>query len=132
MGENNLISLADRTTDEQREIATKGGEASGVARRKKKMMEEAMRKAVSMRATEKISAQLRSFGYADEELINLTAVTVGLMQKAMKGDVSAFNAIRDLLGEKPKDELQLTGFGKLEIGFVESEYDPVESEDDIK
>ena len=30
----NLVSLADRTTSERREIAIKGGKASGEARRK--------------------------------------------------------------------------------------------------
>ena len=34
----NLKSLADRTTEEQREIAKKGGKASGKARREKKLM----------------------------------------------------------------------------------------------
>ncbi len=36
----NLKSLADRTTEEQREIATMGGKASGEARRKKKELKE--------------------------------------------------------------------------------------------
>jgi hypothetical protein len=34
----NLISLADRTTDEQREIAKKGGVKSGEVRKEKKLM----------------------------------------------------------------------------------------------
>ena len=37
-GKENLVSLGDRTTEEQHEIATKGGIASGVARNKKKML----------------------------------------------------------------------------------------------
>jgi hypothetical protein len=34
----NLVSLADRTTSEKREIAIKGGLASGEARRKRKSL----------------------------------------------------------------------------------------------
>ena len=37
MNEQNLISMTERTTSEQREIARKGGIASGEARREKKL-----------------------------------------------------------------------------------------------
>ena len=40
MNEENLVSLADRTTEEQREIAKKGGIASGKARREKKIFKD--------------------------------------------------------------------------------------------
>lgn len=39
----NLVSLADRTTEEQREIARKGGIASGEARRRKKTLAQTLR-----------------------------------------------------------------------------------------
>lgn len=41
--EQNLISLADRTTEEQRAIARLGGKASGEARRAKKTIAQALR-----------------------------------------------------------------------------------------
>ena len=37
-GEENLIPMSERTKEEQREIATMGGIASGAARRKRKAM----------------------------------------------------------------------------------------------
>ena len=40
MNQDNLISLADRTKEEQREIARKGGIASGESRRKRKTLKE--------------------------------------------------------------------------------------------
>ena len=36
--DNNLVSIGERTTREQREITKKGGIASGAARRKKKAL----------------------------------------------------------------------------------------------
>lgn len=42
MNEKNLISIAERTTSEQREIARAGGIASGIARRKKKSTKAAL------------------------------------------------------------------------------------------
>ena len=40
MNEKNLVSLADRTTEEKREIGKKGGIASGKARRERKKFKE--------------------------------------------------------------------------------------------
>lgn len=41
--------------------------------------------------------------------INAVAATKGLIEKAKNGDVAAYNAIRDILGQKPVDKQELTG-----------------------
>lgn len=43
-GQDNLVSLGDRTTEEQRAIASKGGKASVRSRRKRKLIADALRK----------------------------------------------------------------------------------------
>lgn len=43
MNEQNLISIADRTTSEQREITRKGGIASGKKRRERKLIADVLR-----------------------------------------------------------------------------------------
>ena len=45
--EQNLVSLATRTTNEKREIGIKGGKASGEARRKKRTMLEVLEKTLN-------------------------------------------------------------------------------------
>ena len=58
---------------------------------------------------------------------------VALFNKANKGDVGAFNAIRDIIGEKPVDKTQLSGGfdTNIQIGFVETGIEPVGSEEDV-
>ncbi|CAK7067604.1 MAG: hypothetical protein DELT_01717 [Desulfovibrio sp.] len=45
----------------------------------------------------------------DPDMTNLHAVATAIMKKAMNGDVSAFTALRDSIGEKPTDKLKIGG-----------------------
>ena len=83
----NLVSLADRTTEEQRAIASAGGKASGEARRKRKTLKEELLLMLSEGETQK-------------------SVTLALIEKAMSGDTKAFEVIRDTIGEKPADKVE--------------------------
>ena len=85
MNEENLVSLADRTTEEVREIAKKGGIASGEARRRKKTLKE------------ELIALLETDG-------NNNKISVAILKKALNGDIQAFTTIRDTIGEKPIDK----------------------------
>jgi hypothetical protein len=83
----NLIPFNERTKNEQRNIATMGGIASGESRRKRK--------------------QLR------DDLINLletkdtqNRICLELIAKALDGDIKAFEVIRDTIGEKPKEQVE--------------------------
>ena len=81
----NLKSLADRTTEEKRAIALKGGKASGEARRKKK------------RFRELFNAVLDQKNETGER--HDMAIVKAMINKASIGDVKAFEAIRDTTGE---------------------------------
>ena len=99
--EKNLVSLKNRTTTERREIAKKGGIASGAARREKKTMREL----------------IEAFGEAktkldDIEMTNDEAVIYAQYRKAQDakamGSTEAAKFIRDTKGEAPvKNELTL-------------------------
>ena len=39
----------------------------------------------------------------------MQAITAAILEKAMAGDVRAYEVIRDTVGEKPKDNLELSG-----------------------
>lgn len=88
MNEENLISLADRTKEEQREIARKGGIASGEARRRRKTLKEEL---IALLETND----------------NNNKISLALLQKALNGDIQAFVTIRDTIGEKPKEEIEV-------------------------
>ena len=48
--------------------------------------------------------------------------------------MSAFNAIRDIKGEKPIERADINGNvnSKIEIGFVSTDHQPAESEDEVE
>ena len=87
MNESNLISLADRTTEEQREIARKGGIASGESRRKRKTLKDEL---IMLLETDN----------------NNNKISLAVLKKALDGDIQAFTTIRDTIGEKPTDKIE--------------------------
>ena len=92
----NLVSLKNRTTTEQRAIAQMGGKASGEARRKKKQRGDILREIINTEVTnEKMLANLRALGIFKEhptleDYINATA-TRDLTKKASMQDVQRLN-----------------------------------------
>ena len=97
----NLVSLADRTTEEQRAIASAGGKASGEARRKRKTLKEELLLMLSEGETQQ-------------------SVTLALIEKAMGGDTKAFEVIRDTIGEKPVDKVMIADVEPSVIAEVEA------------
>ena len=83
LNESNLVSLADRTTEEQREIARRGGLASGAARREKKAMREHLEAAL----------QMEHYDLEGHKTSKAAAVTAALVERAISGDVSAARLI---------------------------------------
>lgn len=95
----------ERTASEQREIAIAGGKASGESRRRKAAMRDTMNRLLTMKVeVEGLSDILRADGGENtyEEII-----TMAMIEKAMRGDVKAFMAIKDVLGQTSKSETDL-------------------------
>lgn len=90
--EHNLISLGDRTTSEQREIAKMGGIASGVARRERK------------RASEVARAILDSTITLDDgtEATTLFAMLRQQVNLALYGDTKALMSLLRIADEIPR------------------------------
>lgn len=133
-GIDNLIPMNERTEEERRDIGRKAGKASGEARRKKKKLRQLVEAFGELSAPEKVRKVLKELGVSKNEMCtNDMAIVVGLFQKAIKGDVFAFNAIRDIRGEKPVDETKLTGSmdNHIEIGFIETDINPVSDESEV-
>ena len=90
----NLVSLADRTTEEQRAIASAGGKASVEARRKRKTLKEEL-------------LLMLSDGDIQEK------ISLALINEAINGNnagsvTKAFEDIRDTIGERPVEKVQAT------------------------
>lgn len=98
-GLDNLVPQNLRTKEEQREIARKGGEASGEARRKKKAWRETVLQVASMGAPEKIMKKLKEQGISEEDATYQTAAVLKMFGEAMSGNVAAFNSLVSVSGE---------------------------------
>ena len=85
--EENLKPFNELTEKEQREIARKGGIASGESRKKRKTLKEEL-------------LLLLEKGDTQEK------ISLALLQKAMNGDTKAFEVLRDTVGEKPVDKVE--------------------------
>lgn len=106
----NLIPLNRRTKEEQKEICTKGGKASGAARRKIRDMKMAVRSMLSLPISAKDQAKLwnsvRSLGTAVEDMDYLSAIIASMIAKATSGDVKAAQWLRDTAGYNPTLEFK--------------------------
>lgn len=122
-----------RTASEQREIARNGGIASGESRRKAKTLAEAMKMVAFLGLTdEEMKKELRARGVSDENMTNAAASAMAVVKKAMSGDVSAFNAIRDIIGEKPTDRTQADMDVRMKIEYIDSNQELAHSEEEVE
>ena len=99
--EKNLIPFNERTESEQREIAQKGGIASGAARRRKRSMRQAADYYLSLPETDRrrVNAMLRD-QIEPEDVDNQMAVIVGIAEQAKRGNPQAATVLLKMLGEE--------------------------------
>lgn len=104
--EKNLKSFKERTTSEQREIAIKGGKASGEARRERKRLRDCMNLILDLQPGTKDWNRLSKMGLQPDEIDNRMLMVAALFQRAVKyGDVGAVKEIRAIIGDDtPTDE----------------------------
>lgn len=88
-GIENLKPVTKRTKNEAREISKKGGIKSGESRRERKKLKEELLLLLS-------------------ENDNNRKMSLAILKKALKGNIKAFEIIRDTIGEKPKEQIENT------------------------
>lgn len=84
-----------RTTEEQRRIASAGGQASGEARRRKRDIRLALEALLEKDITDKHGITMST----------AEAIAIKQIEKALKGDTKAFEVVRDSAGQKPIDRV---------------------------
>ena len=107
-----------KTGSEQVEIARLGGFASGKAKRKRKTIREELEFL--------LEKQLKN--NKGEDISTREAISTAMIGQAIKGNVKAFIAIRDTIGEKPteKTQTELTLTQAL-VEFVDGKSDDKDS-----
>ena len=105
-----LVPLNTRTAEDKKRIAKMGGLASAKSRRERKTMKETLEYLIDLPCTdEQIKQFLSENNIVDEEQTIATALAFMLIKRCLEsGDVKAFELIRDTIGEKP--------FNRVEIG----------------
>ena len=79
-----------QTGEEQAEIASQGGKASGISRRRKRSVKQAVELVMSLPVSDpKVKAKLKKMGIDMDDADNQMAMVVGLLGRAMKGDPKA-------------------------------------------
>lgn len=109
MNDQNLIPGNKRSPSELRENGKKGGIKSGEVRREKRLLADAAKLLLGLKITDKEKQdKLQAIGIKKEEMTNAMLMTAAIIERAQLGDTTAFNAIRDISGEKPKDTLEVS------------------------
>ena len=98
--EDNLVSLATRTTAEKREIGIKGGKASGEVRALKKTFKMALKELLQEEAKDK---EGKPTGKTYQDLVN-----IGLVKGAMKGNAINYKTILETLGELEAEKTEVS------------------------
>lgn len=108
----NEQNLRVPTSKEARENGRKGGLASGQARKEKRLIQEALQNALKGKY---------DLDEKNQQIGGYDALAITIIKEALSGNVKAFVAIRDSIGEKPKEtvELENNNLTGIKIKFVD-------------
>lgn len=96
--EQNLIPLGKRSQRERKEIARKGANATNELKRKRKTLRE------------ELLVLLETKNYQEK-------ISLAMLKEAMGGNTKAFEVIRDTIGEKPKDKVEIDQEKPFEVNI---------------
>lgn len=115
------------------ENGRKGGLVSQQVQREKRTLRNMVEIFGSMGVSDKAREKMEEMNIPENLQTRFMQNVVALFNKANKGDVAAFNAIRDIIGEKPVDETKVTGSVQTDISIelIDSGSKPVEDESAI-
>ena len=96
--EQNLIPFtSNQSREEAKKNGSKGGKKSGEVRRKRKAMKEQMEMLLTLPVkNQEQYSFISNLGIDKKEIDNQMALIVAMYAKALKGDVQAFNTIREV------------------------------------
>lgn len=107
------MPLKEFTPEERRENGRKGGIASGEAKRKKAAMKQTLEMLLTMPLNGKKCHEIEDIqSFAQLKGKNVTveaAIMIKQIQRALAGDLPSAEFIRDTSGQKPTNDLNVTG-----------------------
>lgn len=97
MANNQNLVRGDEAHKLTAEEASKGGKASGAARREKRDFRKALEMLLEKEFTDKNG----------NTLTGVEAISAKLFEQAMKGNIRAFETLRDTVGQKPIEKVEV-------------------------
>lgn len=113
----------EKTKEKQRELQRLGGIASGEAKRKKKEAMQILELMLGAKLPPKIAGRMKSLYRLSKEDLSVQAGIIGkLVEKALRGDINAFDRIDRLQGwsngeEKSSERVEVTFVDDIGIGI---------------
>lgn len=108
-GQENLIPMSERSKDEVRQIASKGGVNSGIARRQKATMKETLKQMLE---------EVADIEGNDNKLTYRQLATLGLIKGSIQGKADNYKTILEAIGELT-NEVKITP--EININVVDNE-----------
>ena len=131
MNDHNLIPNSERTPSELREMTSKGGKASGAARRRRRDMKAAMNSLLSLPADERAKKYDKLAGELGEKDPTLQdEMLAALLAVALTGDVQAVKQVREIVRDDDRLKIEQERL-KLEKKKLEKNDDGLEKLDEI-
>ena len=119
----NLISLADRSPQERKEIASKGGRASAQQYNDDQKLQKFSQSILRSKLPEgELKDKLIDAGISPENATRGAGMLLKLTDDVIEnGNVRAFEAIRDTAGEKPSTDITSGGepISGIDIAFID-------------
>lgn len=107
------MPLKEFTPEERAENGRKGGIASGIAKRKKKAMRETLEILLNMPLTNKKChdvEDIQSFAQLKRKNVSVeAAIMIKQVQRALAGDLPSAEFVRDTSGQRPTNDLNVSG-----------------------
>ena len=125
---------AFKSAEEAQRMGQKGGIASGESKRRKRTLREMVEIFGELGVSDKTRKMMKELDIPEDLMTRKMQPVVALYNNAGKGDVAAFNAIRDITGEKPVDETKVTGniATEITINLIHTGIEPVSDESEIR
>ena len=108
-GQENLIPMSERSKDEVRQIASKGGVNSGIVRRQKATMKETLKQMLE---------EVADIEGNDNGLTYRQLATLGLIKGSIQGKADNYKTILEAIGELT-NEVKITP--EININVVDNE-----------
>lgn len=129
---NPIKTFKDMTPEERRELGRQGGIKSGETKRRKKAMKDILGVLLDMPIKPGKAADMEAIkNFAALKGKNITvseAILIAQLQKALQGNVQSAEFIRDTSGQKPVEDINMTG--SLDMVQIIDDIPDTEDEDE--